>query len=1360
MRFLTACWTQIWITLVVGLVLTALYTSLGRQLIPLVETWRPELEQTLSQQLGQPVAIERLEGDWRYLSPIVRAINIRVGDADHPISLQRLELELDVSATAFYRMPVFKRIELEGLNARLSRDAEQQWFSGNWLLNPPTATTTTVEEPDKNREKRSSAESADANRPRWARLLELQQRMEVLNGLVEVTNPDGKVDRLRIDQLLWRHQGNSQSVRGSIAWGRKQLANISLNAVVTGNVWPWKDQHGEVFAYVEPQSWTRWIPDDLPMGLQFKQFDAGASLWLTVTNGQLDKVYADLSLDQLRLQTSEQPLELDSGRIQIGGERNGDDWHMRIRPQLGDKVALDDFSVSLVQLDGQRGWQLGIDQLAVGEGINYMTEHGLLPDPFDRYFANINPAGEASQVRVSFLPGDDSLVDVRAHVHNVAGSAYMGIPGIQGLDGELHLQPHRGRLSFDDKNVTLDLAGVYDHPWDMNSVSGQLYWQIEQDASKLWLTNLKGRWNHLQLRSELSLLLPSRASGRPQELSLLLGMPKASVEDRSRLLPDLLEPEVRNWIDSALISGELANGAFLLNGELEVDRPANSLTTQLALDIDEGELEYMPDWPIVYGVKGHMLLDSPSVDAWLEQGRTLGGRLVKNSGRVRLRNPPGQPTELSLAGKISGDSREAIRYFHDTPLQQLVNHAFDEWHASGPMTASMQMQMQLGSDVAPPKVHLEADLKDNRLALNDLNLDFSQINGPLVYDTQAGIASPAISASVMGGQVSGTIASTPVPEQADAFRIRVQAEGEADVEAFKQWMPLFLLDPVTGRADYQADLKLDTSNSKLVFALDSNLKGTSINYPAPLQKAADDASHRLQVEVRPGRETRVTLNYDDQIRGVFALDDKGLERGQVYMGGSQPFLPSDHGVEIRGDIREPIKADEWWAMWQHLLPLAEAENKTAAASTAAPATNSSTTAAATTASQTATAENPLRLIELRFSAIDAWTVPTGPMRLTATQQWGEWNFDIDSDLLRGQVTLPSDDQPAKMALEYVHMPPSEAEDPLASSATQQVTGEDAVAAALKRALEQDSLKDMEPAELLPMDVVIKEFMLGGWNFGSWNVSSRPIDKGAAITINDGSVKGLKLSGDMRWLKNPDGHKTWIDMLRVDGRDIGKVQQAFRQDAIIEGKRMKSSVSLNWQGSPMAFNTQSLNGLASIRIEDGTWKTEGAGALKAFGALNFNSISRRLQLDFSDLYQSGVAFDVTTAKAKIENGLFTFTDPLVVDGPGAKFMASGSTNLNTEALDMKLAVTFPVTGSLPIVAVLAGFAAPVAGAIYVTEKLIGDELERFTSASYDITGNWTKPQMKIREAFDNEVEGKRVRSFKERFLSIFGLEESK
>ena len=73
-------WTQIWITIVVAMVALALYTSLGRQLIPLIETFKPDLERVLSEQLKQPVTIRQLRGDWNLLSPVVHVDDLSIGD--------------------------------------------------------------------------------------------------------------------------------------------------------------------------------------------------------------------------------------------------------------------------------------------------------------------------------------------------------------------------------------------------------------------------------------------------------------------------------------------------------------------------------------------------------------------------------------------------------------------------------------------------------------------------------------------------------------------------------------------------------------------------------------------------------------------------------------------------------------------------------------------------------------------------------------------------------------------------------------------------------------------------------------------------------------------------------------------------------------------------------------------------------------------------------------------------------------------------------------------------------------------------------------------------------------------------------
>ncbi len=1348
MRFLGACWTQLWITLVVGLVMTALYTSAGRQLIPLVETWQPDLEQQLARQLGQPVTIGQMEGDWRYLSPILRLRDITVGVAPDQVYLQRVELELDVSASAFYQLPVFKRIEVEGLELSLRRH-QQQWFIGqNWMLPWQEGDSGDVAEPPDSSQPQTLGPRQPEQRPLWARLLELQQRMEITDSHIQVLNDNGKTDRLLIKQLLWRHQGGSQSIRGNLAWGREQLADISLNAVLDGQIWPWSEQSGEVFAYVEPQSWTRWIPDDLPLGLTFDNLDAGAEIWLKIRKGDLYQVYADLNLEQLDLTTREQPLSLTEGRIQLGGEHNGDDWHMRIMPALGDTIPFHDFTISAISLPDQRGWQLGLAQLEINQALDYLLGHGLLPDPFDRYLSHIQPGGQAQDVRISFLPGATDTVDVRADLRGVHGTTYKGIPGVQGLNGQLHLQPRIGRINFKDQAVTVDLQGVYQQPWQMDAVSGALHWRIQPDESRIWLTDMRGRWQHLQLRSELSMTLPSRASGRDSSFSLLLGLPAASMADRSRLLPDLLEPEVRQWLDTALLAGSFSNGAFLLNGVLEEGRPNNSLTTQLYMDIKQGELEYLKGWPLMRNVTGRILLDTPSVDAWVDGADTLGGHIAPQGGHIRLRNTPDKPTRLFIDGQLTGESGEALRYFTETPLQDMVGHAFDHWQGQGSLNAKMSLEMALGSSDDNPLVRIAAQLDNNRLRLDDLNLDISSLTGSLIYDSVAGLSSTDLQGEVMGGKVTAVMTSTTM---ANGFTTRLRADGRATLAAFKQWMPMFLLDPISGELGYRATLDLNTVSSDVRFTLDTTLDGTRIDYPAPLGKAADDATHPLHITVRPGRETRITMNYDDRIRGVFALDNQGLNRGQVYLGNSEPFLPSDAGVEIRGQLDTPVKAEEWWAMWLRLQPLVAAETSANIKSGSATVTG--------TGSSGATTANPLRLVDLTFTRLDAWTLATGQTHVVAGQNWGEWQTHIDSDLISGDVVLGAGSEPVAIALDYLHLPQTDevVEEPDARGL---LLGETPANKQLETVLANDALKDLVPAELLPMDINIAEFIVGSRNFGRWSLSSRAVENGLALTINDSDMKGLHFSGDIRWLLENDGHHTYIDRLQVRGKDLGKVQKAFRQEPIIEGKELSSSMSLSWRGSPLAFNPMSLNGLATLRINDGVWKTEGTGALKAFGILNFNSITRRLQLDFTDLYQSGLAFDVMKAKASILQGKLTFSEPLVVDGPGAKFLMSGSTDLVAETLDMKLAVTFPVTGSLPLVAILAGFAAPVAGAIYVTEKLIGDELEKFTSASYDVTGRWSAPKMQIRQAFDNEVDGKKSRSFKQRFLSIFGLEESR
>ena len=353
-------------------------------------------------------------------------------------------------------------------------------------------------------------------------------------------------------------------------------------------------------------------------------------------------------------------------------------------------------------------------------------------------------------------------------------------------------------------------------------------------------------------------------------------------------------------------------------------------------------------------------------------------------------------------------------------------------------------------------------------------------------------------------------------------------------------------------------------------------------------------------------------------------------------------------------------------------------------------------------------------------------------------------MELDSELMKGEIILPDDlvNNVIALDLEYIHMPIKD-NDPnkgIKFGAAETV----------------DPLQSFNPKWIPNIDLKVAEVFFGTSNYGRWDMTMRQQEEFTQIHIKDSDVKSLTMKGDINWRKGEDGHKTHLSLFRISSKNLGDSQRAFRKAASIEAENSKFDVDLTWQGSPARFNYASLSGLAKVSIKDGVLVSDNAGALKAFGVLNFNSISRRLQLDFSDLYEEGVAFDYLKTRLSFENGIATFVDPLLIDGPGAKFQSNGTIDFNTETIDQKLVVTFPITSSLPLVAVLAGLAPQIAGAIYVTEKLIGEELEQFTSASYTVSGTIEDPKMTIDKAFDNELEGKESRSFKDRFLDIFGL----
>ena len=132
-------------------------------------------------------------------------------------------------------------------------------------------------------------------------------------------------------------------------------------------------------------------------------------------------------------------------------------------------------------------------------------------------------------------------------------------------------------------------------------------------------------------------------------------------------------------------------------------------------------------------------------------------------------------------------------------------------------------------------------------------------------------------------------------------------------------------------------------------------------------------------------------------------------------------------------------------------------------------------------------------------------------------------------------------------------------------------------------------------------------------------------------------------------------------------------------------------------------------------------------LRLLGIFNVDALAKRLTFDFSDLYEPGMPFDRFSGNLAIAKGQLNTVEPVRVVSPTAEISLQGTANLVDETLNERLTATLPISSTLPVAGLL--LATPqIAGLLYITDKLIGDQLSKVTSIQYQIEGPFSDPKV--------------------------------
>lgn len=1252
------------------LVLAALYVSLGRALLPLAAEYRGQLQAELSAVLGQPLQIGTLEGRWLGLAPQLLLGDLQLEVDGEALHLEGLQLVPDVLASLRAGSLRIARLELQGLQL-----AVQEQGDGRWRLKGLRQAATP----------RATFDPQALLAPLLAigriSLLDSRLTVETRHGEVLVLNYLGMTlangrDGLRLDARL--HLPDGQPLSGQL-----QARIDPLN---------WQQTQARLYLSLPQSDWAGLLHGRLPAAWQVGELRAGGELWLDWAQGRVQRAAVRLHGPQLQLQHAGESSELSDLALSAHFHREAQGWRLLV-DSLAGSFAGQRLDPGRLQLDyqdpsgqaptgGQADrpprWRLQAERLDLAPLSALASRLAPLPPLASELLASLAPRGQLHELQAELTPREAGLPQVayRLRLDRVAVEAWRGVPALENVSGSLSGSLEGGELRLDAEDFLLHLDTLFAEPWRYRRARAQLHWSLDAEAFTLRSALMRLSGEEGELAGNMLIRL-RRDPAAEDYMDLQVGLRDGLARYTGRYLPTRssgLSPQLAAWLQGAIRGGRIDEGLFVYQGSLNKGAAAQARALGLYFKVRDAELAYQADWPPLTRLRGEVFVEDDGVRVQAPFARVLDSRLREVQATV---DTGGGMPRLQVAGRVQSSVGDGLKILQDTPLGHSGH--FAGWQGEGALDGRLQLDipLQRGGEVG---ARVDFAAAGARLRLATPELELQDIHGDFRYDSARGLSAPEVRARVFDRALRGSVRAQGQPGRPQS---QLDVRGSVAVERLARWLGATPDQvPASGELAYRLWLDLGAAGNRL--RVSSDLQGTAIDLPAPLGKPAEQArstSWRMSLD---GAERRYSLNYAGLASLEFAAPPGQLAggRGELRLGGAAAQLPREPGLRLRGTLEE-VDALAWQAVQARY------------------------------AGQGAVSSSLLQSAELNIGRFSAGSFSLEALRTSLQRRGRDWRLWLDSPQLLGSVLLPADSaQPLRIELERLRLP-------AAASLTSSAPAE-----------RSDPLAEVDPRRLPALDLRVHHLYRGEERLGRLSLRSRPSDAGARIEALDADLHGLRLQGSLDWRGSGAASRSHYRG-RLAGDELAAVLQAWGYVPSISSRSFQVDIDGSWPGSPAMAGLARYSGSLQLQARHGQlYEVDGsASVLRVFGLLNFDSLSRRLRLDFSDLLGRGLSYDSIDGRLQATDGVLLTRGPLLLDGPSTRLELDGQLDMASEQIAARLQVTLPLSNNLPLAALLAG-AAPVAGALFIVDRLVGDRLSKVASVDYRIDGPWHDPQISL------------------------------
>ena len=963
------------------------------------------------------------------------------------------------------------------------------------------------------------------------------------------------------------------------------------------------------------------------------------------------------------------------------------EWSAKMHMFSGEEAAsLNSRNIQLTIADGKG--EVIIPELHAERAMDIVRIVGI-GSAVERQLLAADLKGEFKDIRLGFSGPLTDLDNwsLTASGHDLHWNSTKTLPGLSNVSVQLDINNKGGFLDFTIEEANFDLPSLFIQPLDIGVANGRLNVKFDRSSTHLELVNAKLHNDDIKL-DDVEFLY-KKSFGVTPNGSLKAIFQTQHLDRMANYLPRRIKQKFRQWWLIAFKETGLASGTFSYVGDLDKAAMKNnraSLTGSATAENASINYGHKRNWPIFTSPKIELTMQNDTLNLVADKGdvekvqaKTITAKISKLFSKTIL---------LNVDSDLSGPAEYLADFLQIGPLiiprEGKPRPAKFVDVESGTFAGKLNLKIPL-TKIRETKVSGEIDIEETELIVPS-GVVLNSVNGNVKF-TEDSVEAESLKASLLGGDALINISTI---ERAIPPSLRLSGAGSLDSKMLSLWLGKAMVSRIEGETDWSGYVDLTKEGVKI--DAESALEGIKVDLPTPFAKPANE-TRELALAFKSGSAIKnsLSLSIGEVIEMNFqALTNTGgslLDSCLINVGDNKSINIGSPGIVI--DVQqEKVDLDQWIKTLSEISSISVKKT-----------TNVSFV-------------DQLRKINIDTQDLTLFAKPLGEVKAVATTADGKvWQTSVAGENVEGNIKMEPFEEIPRYSLDlerllWPHTPKEDNEEYIE--------------------LPEIVSDSRQPNSWPIVTGSVQQFTALDKFLGKMEITALPQNDKWMLNDLRLSRDGINIIASGEWSRRVNENLTDTRIkLSLNTTGVGSAISDLGFDELMTDGSVAFSSNVDWVGAPSDFHLSRINGDYVMDVREGRFPKVDPKSGRFFGLLNINNLTRRLRLDFKDVFSDGLAFDRMESSGTLVRGDVLLKN-FFIYSPSVYVQANGRVGLAKEDYDMQLLVSPQLGGNLALLSALTN---PAAGAVvFLAQKVFKKQFDRAIVYKYAVDGSWKKPSI--------------------------------